>query len=184
MRPRPTSRGLRIDERPGARIRVRPHPRYVRNDPNRLDRKIVIVRAGIDASAPRRRVPSVRAKRHPRLGLAAARDRVSRRRDGRARHAALLVCAGDDRPVDARRLAHRRVGRSRLARGDALGFAAERRSAQAGGGASAISRRAYGGSARPSWSRRTSSRGPCLWASWDCRPCWRSFPRSASRWPG
>ena len=46
----------------------------------------------------------------------------------------------------------------------------------AGRGASAISWPGCGGSARPSWSRPTSSPGLCRSASSACRRLWRLFP--------
>ena len=86
------------------------------------------------------------------------------------------VRAGADRADGARGMADRRRGRPRRGRRRSSGRRCGRRSAPAGGGASAISSPACGGSARRFSSTPTSSPGRCRSACSACRPRWRSFP--------
>ncbi len=88
------------------------------------------------------------------------------------------VSAGLARLADARRSG----SSTAAAAGGRLGAAPSLHAAAspAGAGASAISSPACGGSARPSWSRPTSSPGRCRSACSACRRCSRSSPPSAS----
>ena len=107
--------------------------------------------------------------------MAARAHRVLRRRRRRARHAALRrpagACASRSRSRSGSLDGAAASGRFGVALDARLG-----RRRPAGGGASAISSPGCGGSARPSWSRPTSSPGRCRSACSACRPSSPSFP--------